>query len=602
MTLSIWILLAVASSTVLLLATERVPPDIAAFLGVSALIATGTLSVEDALSSFSNPAPIAVGAMFVLSAGLQSTGAVARLATFMERHAGRSMKTVLLLALPLVMVLSAFLTNTLVVVFFAPIFASLARERGSSPGQVLMPLSFAAILGGMCTVIGTSTNLVVSALMAAPAGAGQTQLEPIGMFELAWVGLPLSAIGLAYLLTVGQRLLPRDAIQPLASPETQREYLSEITLREGSGLIGLSPRAKGGALPKGVSVLHVSRRGQRLIEPLAETRMEKGDTLLLSAAPKKLRQLNRTHAVLSADELELVKQREATVFEAVVGPGSDVEGLTLRDVALRQIHGAIPFAIQHHGRPLGPAQDFRDVPLTMGDVVLVLGTREARMRLRHAGLFVLMDDDHHDDPTNEHKLGWSLAILAALVGLVSFGVLPLVVVSLMAAIAMVVTGCVEPAEAYRSVQWNLVLLIVGMLALGRAIETTGAASLLAETVLGPILSLGPGLAPWVAVAAVVFLTGVLTEFISNAAAAALMVPLALSMAAALGVNPRPLCMAVVFGASTCFASPVGYQTNTFVYGVGGYRFSDFVRVGLPLKIALSIGASLLIPFVWPTAS
>jgi len=597
MSIDAWIVLGVLLLTLALLMRERVPPEIAAFLGVGILLATGALSPSDLQAAFSNPAPIAIAALFVLSAGLEQTGAIRIVARLLRRATSGGEWRLLWVVLPAAMVLSAFINNTLVVVFLTPVLLSIGRAHGTTGSRTLIPLSFAAILGGACTLIGTSTNLLVSSLMTEHGG------RPMGMFEIAAVGLPIAAIGLCYLVTVAPGLLPRRTLTGETLPAARKEYLAELLVRGGSALVGQPLAGPGAPFPETVRVLRLMREGQRAMEPPATLQLVPGDSVLLSATPAALRELLRVRgAALGQESMGVedadIRGREASMFEGIVGPQSVLEGRTLEQLELGQRYGAVPFAVHHHGRNLGDSGRFR-VPLSFGDTVLLLGTTEAKERLQKSGAFLVLGESAHSGPDRREKLPLALGILVAVIVCASLELLPMFAVAILGALALILTGCVEPREAYRAIRWNLVLLIVGMLALGAALESSGAAKALVDHVLLPLGSLGPERAPLATLVAILGLSTVLTELITNSAAAALMVPIAFGAASALGLDPRPLCFGVAIGASASFASPIGYQTNLFVYGAGGYRFRDFLRVGLPLKLVVCGLAAWWIPKIWP---
>ncbi|GIW71369.1 MAG: membrane protein [Planctomycetota bacterium] len=581
--------------TVVLLALERFPVELVALLGFLVLVAAGVLTPDEAYQAFSNPAPIAIAGMLVLSAGLERTGAIDRVADFLRLHPGRSERHLLLLALPVVMLLSAFLNNTPIVVMFTPVLMRLSREHGTSPGRVLIPLSYAAILGGTCTLIGTSTNLVVDSILQDHA------LPALGMFEFALLGVPLAALGLLYMLTVGPRLLPHATELPPPETAAPREYLAELRVSEGSPLIGQRLLAGVSPLPPGAAVLEIQREGSRLLDSLDSVFLRSDDRLLVAAPQESFHELRRLKGVKFQEGAVGLgddgRQREAIVFQAIVGPGSRAEGRTLRDLELRQRYGAVVLSVHRHGRRL--EGNLSEIPLAFGDTLTLVGTPEARERLRLDQQFLLLGDVVAYSRPRAHRLWLSASILAAVVVVAAVGPWPLAIVALIGAVLTVLLGCLEPREAYRAVNLPLLLLIIGMLGIGTALEKTHAARQLVDAVIGPLQALGPELGPFAVLASIVLMTSVLTEFVTNNATAAIMTPIAITAAHTLQIPVTPLAFGVAFASSAGFATPVGYQTNAFVYAAGGYRFRHFLRAGLPLKLLVWVATVLLIPVFWP---
>ncbi|RME71135.1 MAG: SLC13 family permease, partial [Planctomycetota bacterium] len=567
--------LLVLVATVVLLAIERLPAEVVAMLGFAALLATGVLSPADAYATFANPAALAVGAMFVVAAALERTGALEVIVRLLRRHPGRGERHLLLLVLPPVALLSAFLNNTAIVVLFTPVVIRLAREHGISPARVLMPLSFLAILGGTCTEIGTSTNLLVASVVS-DHGLGR-----IGIFEFARAGLPLTVLGLLYSLTVGRRLLPDE---PRLAPSWERkepEYLSRLTVLDDSPWIGqrLSPEVS--PLPAGASVLEIERDDSRLVDPLETVFLRPGDRIIIAAPAGVQEELRRLPGIRFEDRGEgldaLHRHREAIIFNAIVAPGSEIEGKTLGELGMRQRYGAVVLSLERHGRRIEGS--IRDTPLAFGDAVSLLGTPESQDRIRLERQLVLLGDRTPYRRPRRERMPLAIAVLLAIVTGAALGWLPLPLLALMGAVVLVATGCLEPKEAYDSVRLSVLLLIFGMLGLGRALETTGLAEAAVHAAIAPLGGLGPQFGPIAVVSAIVLVTAIMTELVTNVAAAALVTPLAFAAAGDLGLAPIPLAMAVAYGASACFATPIGYQTNAFVYAAGGYRFRDFVRAG-----------------------
>jgi len=581
----------VLAATFALMVWEKLSLDIVAMLAFSALLITGILNPAEAFQVFSNDAAITVAAMFILSAALERTGVIDSIAHRLNRAVGNSDWSLLIVMLPIVAVLSAFINNTPVVVVFMPIMISLAASRGLKPSRLLIPLSFASIFGGLCTLIGTSTNILVSST------AQQLGQPPLGMFELGRAGWILAAVGLVYLLTIGRKLLPeRETLASLLQSTDSKQYLTEVLVTAQSPLVGKNLAATPlGNQPK-ARVIEVIRVGQQVATPLNEIVLEPGDRLRLTTPLASVLELNQLEGVSMLPKsvlgLELVGSQKAVVAECVIGPRSNLIGRSIREMNFRRRYGVLVLAVHRQGVNL--SDDFADVILHYGDTLLVEGADSAMNELRgHRDFLLLLDV-----PANtkrRHKQALAVGAIGIVVALATLNVMPIAALAVMAAVAVVALGCLDAEEAYEAVDWKIIFLIFGMLALGMALEKTKGAEFIANTL---IQGLG-GWGPMVVLSAVVVLTSTMTNFLSNNAVAVLLTPVAIQAATAMQVSPRPFLIAVALGASACFATPIGYQTNTLVYGAGGYKFKDFIKVGLPLNLLFCAMASYIIPKLWP---
>lgn len=591
MTWEMMFVFSVLAITFALMVWEKLSLDIVAMLAFSALLMAGILSPAEAFKVFSNEAAITVASMFVLSAALERTGVIETIAHRLNGIAGRSDWSVLLLVLPIVAVLSAFINNTPVVVVFMPILISLAAARGLKPSRLLIPLSFASILGGLCTLLGTSTNILVS------ASAQQLGQAPLGMFELGRAGWLLAVAGLVYLLTIGRRLLPdRDTLASLLQSTASKQYLTEVLVTADSPLVGKPIAETPLANQPKARVLEVIRAGDLLYTPLNEVVLQPGDRLRLATPLKSVLELNQLEGVALSPKstlgVELVGTQKAVVAECVIGPRSSLVGRSVRDVNFRRRYGVLVLAVHRQGENL--SEDFADVRLHYGDTLLVEGPEPAISQLRgHRDFLLLLDVP--ETAKRSHKQLLAVGAIALVVVLATLNVLPIGALAVMAAVAVVALRCLDVEEAYEAVDWKVIFLIFGMLALGMALEKTKGAELVAQTLIRGLGDHGPH----VVLSAVVLLTSTLTNFLSNNAVAVLLTPIAVQAATALAASPRPFIIAVALGASACFATPIGYQTNTLVYGAGGYKFRDFLKVGLPLNLILCALAAWLIPKLWP---
>ncbi|HEY9173830.1 MAG TPA: SLC13 family permease [Verrucomicrobiae bacterium] len=601
MTLEIALVLLITAGAVWLFVTERFRADLVALMVLGALVLVGLLqrlvpwirperwiTAEEGTSGFSNPATITVAAMFVLSAGLQRTGAVA--------IAGRGLKRlahypwVLLLAMMVTVgVVSAFINNTAAVAVFLPLVLAACAGGKVSASKLLIPLSFASQFGGVCTLIGTSTNLLVSSI-SERAGEGA-----FSMFEFASLGGVMLGAGTLYLLLVSRWLLPDRRGAQLTENYQLGDYITELRVLPGSKLVGQTVMASGFGRTGDVTVLEVLRDGSAIFAPLHQP-MEAGDVLLVRGGARDLMDAKAAWKLELEPEFKLkdeaLEARDLQLAEVLIAPRSHLIDRTLAGVEFRRRYNAIVLAIQ--ARQQTVREKLNQVRLQFGDALLLLGPKEELARLRADPNFLVLE--HVEEPSlRRAKIPLALGIIAAVVALAAFNVMPILVASIIGCIALVVSRCLTLEEAYSAIDWKVIFLLAGVLPLGLAMEKTGAAQLLAQAVLGQAGAFGP-----VVVLAVLYLlTAVLTEFMSNNATAVLMAPIALSTAAAIGVDAKPLLMAVCFAASTSFATPVGYQTNTMVLHPGGYRYADFLRIGIPLNLIFWALAVYFIPKFWP---
>lgn len=585
------IVLLLTAAVIYTLSTEKLAVDLAAIFVAIVLIVTRILTPEQGLSGLGHPATVTVAAMFVLSAGLSKTGALNSATRLLSRLGRHQPLLAALFLMILAAAASAFVNNTAVVAIFLPIVLEVGRAAKLSPSRLLMPLSFASMFGGVCTLIGTSTNILVSSI------AERSGLRPFGMFEFTEFGILMATAGMIYMFTIGMRLIPdRRPDTGLSEAFGGAEYLTDVVLLPEARSIGASANASPLAQELETEVLAVFRAGQPLHAPLDQIVLQAKDVLRLRCDIHRIEKLKERMGValvshlgwqdhdLAAPDIQLV--------EAVVSSNSLLAGQTLKASHFKETFNAKVLAIRHQGRLDQTKLD--NSPLRPGDALLLALPAENLADLARNPAFVIVT------PTaaplfRKSKIPLALLIIAGVIGASALGWVPIVVSALAGCALMVLSGCLEPSEVYPAVDWKVILMLGGLLPLGIALESTGAAKLLSDgivTVFGPF-------GPWVLLSALYFATSVLTEIMSNAATAVLLTPIAITAATAMGVDARPFLVAVTFAASSSFMTPVGYQTNTLIYGPGAYRFTDFLRVGTPLNIIFWILCTVLIPVYWP---
>nr|WP_256403940.1 SLC13 family permease [Haloplanus ruber] len=585
-----------------LFATERFPVDVTAILVMVLLMVLEPwtqISPREGISGFANPATITVLAMLILSTGINRTGLVQLLGRKMAAFAGTDRRKQLAATVGVTGPISGFVNNTPVVAILVPVIADLAHEGNTSPSKLLMPLSFASMLGGTLTLIGTSTNILASDI-AAQLGAENPALglEAFGMFEFTKLGIVVFVVGVLYLMTVGVRLLPErvPADEDLVEEYDLQEYLTDVEVPMGSSLIGQTVEEALGDDDLDIDVLQLLRDGEGFTEPLARKEIRPDDTLRLRTSRETLERIidveglslsggPRTEDDLGADD------EPPMLVEVVVPSGSSLVGETLASSTFRQRYDANVLAFRSHGDVV--RDRFEDIRIRVGDTLLVQAPPDSFARLVNNEDFIVA---HEFDETTyrREKIPFAVGIIAGVVALPALNVLPVVVSALAGVVAMVFTGVLKPTELYSSVEWNVIFLLAGVIPLGIALQQTGAAALLGDAAAATATVLPPIGVLWVFYIA----TGLLTSVISNNASVVLLIPVAANAAQAIGGNVFAFVLAVTFAASTAFMTPVGYQTNLFVYGPGGYRFSDFLRVGAPLQLLLSVVTVLGIAFFW----
>jgi di/tricarboxylate transporter len=582
---------------------ERISADLTAVTVFGILIFVSMLTKSDELPDleallnvFSNSAPLTIAAMFIVSGALERTGAIDLITSYLRRMVKLPYRLFMFIMVIGVAAVSAFINNTPVVIVLMPVVLTLSREMGIASSKLLIPLSYASIFGGTCTLLGTSTNLLASGILLDSGHA------PIGMFELAAVGLPILACGSLYLVFFGNKLLPhRETLTSILSDEERKEFMTEAFVRAGSELKGQTALESGMLKGRGIRLLEIVRQGVAVKGDPKRTKLEVGDRLVLACRPSGVAEANSIkgislHGQISAG-LETIATDEGALVEGVVGPHATIAGKTLGEINFRQRFRMVVVAVHRKGHNQRDRLD--SLRLQPGDTLLMMGSTKAINSLSSSEEIILLDRPRLPARSVRAKMPIAIAVTIGIVTLATLNLVPIVAAVSLGVALLMLTGCMKPKDAYASVEFSILMIIFGMLALGQAMDSTGASLLIAESMIHFVQNFAPEHLQNVLMLAFVYIiTSTFTEFLSNNAAVALMVPIALGIATTLGIDPRPLVVGACIAASASFATPIGYQTNTYVYGVGGYRFFDFTKVGLPLNIICFIVTVFVVPIFW----
>ena len=562
---------------------ESLPTEVVALSGAAIMLALGILPYDDAQAVLQNSAPWTIAAMFIVMGALVRTGALDVLTRMAERYAKTHPKTAVVGVIVAVMAASAVMNNTPVVVVMIPVVVQLSQTLGTKASKLLIPLSYAAIMGGSLTLIGTSTNLLVD-------GVARSQgLEPFGIFEILPIGLVVCAWGLIYMAVFAPTLLPaRDSMANMLSDRSKMKFFTEAVIPPDSNLIGREVLDVQLFKREGVRLIDVVRGDQSLRRDLASVELRVGDRVVLRTQMTELLSLQANKELKRVDQVSAV---ETSTVEVLITPGCKMVGRTLGALRLRRRYGVYPLAVHRRNQNIGRQLD--DLIVKVGDTLLLEGAMEDIQRLASDMDMV----DVSQPSARAFRRGHAPIAIAALVGIVvlaALNVAPILLLAVLAVALVLVTGCIDAEEAFSFVDGRLLALIFSMLAVGAGLQNSGAISLIVDNI-APFLGT---LSPFYVIFAVFLLTTTLTEIVSNNAVAVIMTPIAISLGSALGMDPRPLVVAVMIAASCAFATPIGYQTNTLVYGPGGYRFTDFMRIGIPLNLSMSLLVSMMIPLFW----
>lgn len=582
---------------------EKISTDLTALVVFSTLLIAASLyssesfpTTAEIIGVLANPAPMTIACMFILSAALEKTGAIDNFATLFSRFTKLGYFPFILAMGLLIGSMAAFVNNTPVVVIMMPIVLKLAKEMRVPASKLLIPLSYISILGGTCTLIGTSTNLLCNGIIQ------KAGLPGLGMFELGKIGLVVSAVGIGYIALLGKKLLPvRETLTSILSADERKEFITEAYVKPGSDLIGQKVKHTRLGKSRGIRVIEILRDGVGLVEDSANVRLEAGDRLVMACRPSGIAEAREFKDMdfIAAQGLDMqqIAAHEGSIVEGVVSPNSSIIGRTVREINFRQRFRMVTMAVHRGGKNL--REKIEILPLKAGDILLMMGTDTAIENLRSSNDILLLDRPHIPSKKEPFKLQIAIAALLSVITIATFNLLPIVVAAIAAVAVVLTTGCVKAKDAYQSIEWNILILIYGMMGLGVCMEETGASALVVNTITDIVRgNFQQSWQPYVMLAAVYTLTWILTEILSNQATVVLMTPLVISMGVTLGVDPRPFIIAVCIGSSLSFTTPIGYQTNTYVYSAGGYKFTDFIKFGLPLNLICLVICIFLIPLIW----
>ena len=585
-----WLTIIVVVALFVALLRNLAPPDLLFVAGVAVLALGGVITTKEAFSGFSNSGMLTVAFLFVVAAGLRETGVLNYVGMRLLGSVSND-RSVLKRLAAIVIPSSAFLNNTPIVAMLMPVVLDWCRQRQVSPSKLLIPLSYLAILGGTCTLIGTSTNLVIHGLML------QHDMPGMGLFEIGAVGLPYAVVGVVYLLTVGRRLLPErtELLEQLG--QSRREYVVEMRVQPDSALIGKTVQGAGLRNLHGLYLIEIERGDEVLSPASPDEPLRANDRLVFAGIISSVVELQKLPGLVPvadgdapAPPHELAQRR---LTEVVVSSSSRLVGQTIRAADFRAAYGAVVVAAHRGGSRI--ESKLGDIRLEAGDTLLLQTPPHFARAYRNDPAFYLVSDVDDYRPFRSHRAWIAGALITVLIVIMATGVIDTLVAASLTAAAMVLLGCISAGEARRSVEWQVLITIAAAFGVGMALEKSGVAGSVAHVLVETTRPYGPV----VTLVCIYVLASILTELITNNAIAILLFPICLKTAEQLGVDARPFLMALALAASASFMTPIGYQTNLMVYGPGGYRFSDYLRVGIPLNIVLAVVAGVLIPWIWP---
>ncbi len=592
MTVEIGIVLGIILLGLLLFITEWLSIDTVSILVMVAFMLAGILSPQEGFKGFTNPATLTVGAMFVISYTVFHTGALSKVGDLLRRASEASYLLLLISLMGVASVLSATVNNTAVVALLIPVLLNLSAEKDLYASRLLMPLSFAGILGGVCTLIGTSTNILVSGI------AEDRGLAPIGMFELSGAGVVFLLAGFAYMLLAGRFLLPsRERGEKLEEIYEMGQFITQLKIVEGSPAAGQMLKDSRLVQEYGMEVLQIAKAGGDKLRAGNDTTLDEGDILTVRSEAEDLQQIMREegYRIHSPDQFDASEAMEQSkLFEALIAPDSQFAGKTISEAPFSEISETASLLGIRSSQKI-TRQHLEGVTLQSGDVLLIRAAPE-EMKYFHQSDDLLVITEMERDEEEQSRYMWpALAILAGVILTAAFGLAPIVLSATAGALLLVVIRAIDPADAYRAIDWKVIFMLAGVLSMGTALEKTGADQLLARLIAEELGQLGPRFV----LSGFFIITLLSSNIMSNNASAALMAPIAITVANKLGVAPRPFIMMVTYAASLSFMMPMGYQTNTMIYTPGNYKVTDYLRVGGPLTLIFWLLATFIVPYFFP---
>jgi len=599
MSIEIIIVLAVIVVAFILFSTEVLPVDVSALAILGILLLTGLLTIEDGLSGFSNPAVITIGCLFIISYAIQKEGILEYVIAAVTKLIEKQRILGFVIYLLSISIASAIMNNTAIVAIFIPVTMRLSQKFKISPSKVLIPLSYAAILGGTLTLIGTSTNLLVNSIIV----KGNV-LQPLGMFEFTKFGFIYLAIGMLYIFLVAQRIIPiRITTEGLTNNYRLNDYLTEIKITSGSPLVGDTCLSRKINENYDVTVLKILRDEKSITTDIRNLILKGDDVLFVRGSVEGFTRMKEienisllTDIKLSESELE---QQDSILVEGIVTDRSRLIGKNLKEINFRRRYGSFVLAIRREGSIL--RSKISHLFLKAFDTLLIYGPKDRIESLAESSNFIIIGEV--DVQLTKHRFWW-LTILVLITSIVfaSLGIVSITKAVLVGAIILLIFRVIKPSEAYKAISWQVIILLAALIPLGHVIHSSGTSALIGISLSKIIDIFSANLQPYILVSLMYLITTILTEVSSNAATAILMTPIALAVSANLSLDSRPFIFAICYAASASFITPIGYQTNLMVYGPGGYKFTDYIKVGLPLAIILWIVATICIPIFWPFRS
>lgn len=589
MSFDIIIILIIIVIYIILFITEIISYDIVALIVAGTLMVTGILTPEEGLSGFSNQATITIGAMFVLSEGLKQNGILRLIGKHFTSLSHKGFPFSIIVIMLISAVVSGFINNTAAVAIFIPVVIHISKNLKISPSKLLIPLSFASMFGGVCTLVGTSTNILVSSI------AFNRGLEKFSIFEFSYLGLIFLLIGFCYLLFYGIKRLPERKTGELTEQYKMHDFITDVKIQKNYQNIGKKFKAADFTKDLDLDVLRIFKDSHSQSANRAQGVIEKDDVLRIRGG------INEIKKLLRREDLSIVPVSKwydkdinigkDILLETIILPESNLVNKSLGEINLYDKFGAIVLAVRHKEKIVNKKLD--NIKLNAGDSLLICVEKKAVVQIKNNKNFLIVSEIEYKK-IKKAKILISLAILFGVVFTAALGWLPIVVSAIIGAILMIITNCLNPEQAYKSINWKVIFLLAGVLPLGIAMDKTGAARLISDVLINILGQSGPTLV----LSGFLLITMLLTNIISNQASAALLAPIAIEAASRIGVDPKPLLMAVTYGASLSFMTPVGYQTNTMIFNPGKYKFIDFLKIGTPLNIILWIAGSFLIPAIW----